>query len=187
LITGPVRSGKSTRAVRVARDLGCPVTHVLTARLDPNDAEMAGRVARHRVERGSEAAIELWQPGAPELPHIIAGAPASTTLLIDSLGTWIAGQLFDLETLVEHDAAHALATLETLAEPLLTTVAAARGNVVLVAEEAGWGLVPMTAQGRVFRDHLGRLTRRLGQVAERVELVVAGYAIDVRRCGVAVT
>jgi adenosylcobinamide kinase/adenosylcobinamide-phosphate guanylyltransferase len=66
-------------------------------------------------------------------------------------------------------------------------VAAARGNVVLVAEEAGWGLVPMTAQGRVFRDHLGRLTRRLGQVAERVELVVAGYAIDVRRCGVAVT
>src|ERR1035441_8553075 len=32
LITGPVRSGKSTRAASVARDLGGPVTHVLTTR-----------------------------------------------------------------------------------------------------------------------------------------------------------
>jgi adenosylcobinamide kinase/adenosylcobinamide-phosphate guanylyltransferase len=187
LITGPVRSGKSTRAIRVARDFGCPVTHVLTARLDPGDPEMADRVARHRAQRGSETTIELWQPGAPDLAAIIARAPASTTLLVDSLGTWIAGHLFDMETLVEDDAAQALARLETLGEPLLATVAAARANVVFVAEETGWGLVPITAQGRVFRDQLGRLTRRLGQIAERVELVVAGYAIDLRRCGAEVS
>jgi adenosylcobinamide kinase/adenosylcobinamide-phosphate guanylyltransferase len=187
LITGPVRSGKSLRAIRVARDFGPPVTHVLTARLDPGDAEMAARVARHRAERGSDAAIELWQPGTPDLPQIIAAAPPSTTLLVDSLGTWIAGQLFELEALVEVEPAQALARLEALADPLAATLAAARAHVVVVAEETGWGLVPTTAQGRLFRDHLGRLTRRLGQVAERVELVVAGYCIDLRRWGVAVS
>ena len=60
LITGPVRSGKSTRAVRLARNFGFPVTHVLTARLDPGDLEMAARVTRHRAERGTDATLELW-------------------------------------------------------------------------------------------------------------------------------
>ena len=173
--------------MRLARDFGFPVTHVLTARLDPGDSEMAERVARHRAERGREAALELWQPQAPDLPQIIANAPAATTLLVDSLGTWIAGHLLEMEALVERDSPQALARLEALADPLFAALTAPRANVVLVAEETGWGLVPTTAQGRLFRDHLGRLTRRLGQRAERVELVVAGYAVDLRRWGVGVS
>jgi adenosylcobinamide kinase/adenosylcobinamide-phosphate guanylyltransferase len=187
LITGPVRSGKSTRAVGVAREFGVPVTHVLTARVDPADGEMADRIARHRSERGSDPAIELWRPGSPDLPAVVAAAAPQTTLLVDSIGTWLAGHLLDLETLVERDWAQALARLEALADPLPAELSAARANVVLVVEETGWGLVPLTAQGRLFRDYLGRLTRRIGQVAQRVELVVAGYALDLRRCGIPVS
>jgi adenosylcobinamide kinase/adenosylcobinamide-phosphate guanylyltransferase len=186
LITGPVRSGKSTRAACVARELAAPLTHVLTARVDPGDGEMAERIARHRLERGSDPAIELWQPGGLDLPAIVAAAAPQTTLLVDSLGTWLAGHLLDLETLVERDWAQALARLEALTEPLPAELSAARANVVLVAEETGWGLVPLTAQGRLFRDSLGRLTRRVGHVAQRVELVVAGYALDLRSCGIPV-
>jgi adenosylcobinamide kinase/adenosylcobinamide-phosphate guanylyltransferase len=186
LITGPVRSGKSTRAARVARDLACPVTHVLTARIDPGDREMSDRIARHRIERGSDPAIELWNAGVPDLADIVAAAPPASTLLVDSIGTWLAGHLFDLEVLAEHDAAAASDRLEAIAEPLLTQLAGARAHVVLVGEETGWGLVPPTAQGRIFRDALGRVSRRIARVADRCELVVAGYAIDLRRTGVPV-
>jgi adenosylcobinamide kinase/adenosylcobinamide-phosphate guanylyltransferase len=183
LITGPVRSGKSTRAVRVARDLACPVTHVVTARIDPTDVEMADRIARHRSERGAEPVIDVWQPNTPGLADIIALAPAHTTLLVDSIGSWVAGQLLDLETLAARDALATLARLEALAAPLLECLTSVQANVVLIAEETGWGLVPTTAQGRVFRDHVGRLTRRIGALAGRVELVVAGYALDLRSWG----
>jgi adenosyl cobinamide kinase/adenosyl cobinamide phosphate guanylyltransferase len=39
----------------------------------------------------------------------------------------------------------------------------------------------------VFRDGLGRLTQRLASRADRVELVVAGYAVDLRRIGTPVS
>jgi adenosylcobinamide kinase/adenosylcobinamide-phosphate guanylyltransferase len=81
----------------------------------------------------------------------------------------------------------ALEQLERHAEPFLAGLTAARANVVLVAEETGWGVVPPSAQGRLFRDHLGRLAQRIGRIAERVELVVAGYALDLRSCGVPVS
>jgi adenosylcobinamide kinase/adenosylcobinamide-phosphate guanylyltransferase len=186
LVTGPVRSGKSTRALRLARDFGRPVTHVVTARVDPSDVEMADRIARHRRERGAEPTIELWRSGGEDLAAIVAGAAAHTTLLIDSLGTWLAGYLLDMEAVAERDPAGALAQLETVGEPLLLALATARADIVLVTEETGWGLVPITAQGRIFRDGLGRLAQRIGKLAARVELVVAGYAIDLRRYGVSV-
>ncbi len=184
LITGPVRSGKSARALHVARRLGAPVTYVATARIDPADEEMADRIARHRVQRGALPAIELWHSGAATLPHIVTAAPTGTTLLVDSLGTWAAAHLLDSEALVERDAVAALSLLDTHIEPFVEALAATRAHVVLVGEETGWGLVPPSAQGRIFRDHLGRLMQRVAVCADRVELVVAGYAIDLKAAGV---
>jgi adenosylcobinamide kinase/adenosylcobinamide-phosphate guanylyltransferase len=147
---------------------------------------MAGRIARHRAERGAEAAIELWSPGTPPLAQLIRAESAGRTLLVDSLGTWVAGRLLDEEEQAEHDPHAVSLDLERFTDPLAGALRAARCNVVLVAEETGWGIVPVSAQGRLFRDHLGRLTQTIGRIAERVELVVAGYAIDLRRAGIPV-
>jgi adenosylcobinamide kinase/adenosylcobinamide-phosphate guanylyltransferase len=186
LITGPVRSGKSTRALGIARAFACPVTHVVTARADPADDEMVDRIARHRIERGADPVIDVWAPQTRSLADIVAAAAPGTTLLVDSIGTWVAGHLLDLESLAERDAPATLARLEAFAQPFLDRLPTVRANVVCVAEETGWGLVPVSAQGRIFRDHLGRLTRRIAHVAQRVELVVAGYALDLRGCGIKV-
>ncbi|GAC1404944.1 MAG: bifunctional adenosylcobinamide kinase/adenosylcobinamide-phosphate guanylyltransferase [Candidatus Velthaea sp.] len=187
LITGPVRSGKSDYALRVAREFGNPITYVATARLDLGDAEMADRIARHRADRGPEiGVVELWSPGTPDLPALVAAARAGTTLLVDSLGTWIAGHLLDFEELAESDAPAALKKLEARTAALLPRLAGAQADIAIVSEETGWGLVPPTPLGRIFRDHLGRTSARIGRRAGRVHLVVAGYALDLRAAGVPV-
>ncbi len=184
IVTGPVRSGKSARAAHLAAALGRPVTYVATARVDPTDAEMTERVARHRADRGALQLIELWQPGVPDLPTLIASAAPDTTLLIDSLGTWVAGHLLELEALAGRDAGAARAQLEARTEGLVAPAVATAANLVLVSEETGWGLVPPSALGRIFRDHLGRLVQRVALHADRVELVIAGFALDLRALGV---
>jgi adenosylcobinamide kinase/adenosylcobinamide-phosphate guanylyltransferase len=184
LITGPVRSGKSAYAERLASSYGLAVTYVATARVDPTDAEMTDRVARHRADRPAAwSTYEVWGAGATGLADVVRDAPPDRVLLIDSLGTWLAGHLLDLEALAETDAPAALRSLETTTAGLGPALRASRGTIVLVAEETGWGLVPPSALGRIFRDHLGRLTRTFAQTADRVELVVAGYAIDLRAVG----
>jgi adenosylcobinamide kinase/adenosylcobinamide-phosphate guanylyltransferase len=49
----------------------------------------------------------------------------------------------------------------------------------VVSEQVGWGVVPSTAIGGLFRDRLGALEQRLVTVASAVWLVVAGRAINV--------
>jgi adenosylcobinamide kinase/adenosylcobinamide-phosphate guanylyltransferase len=92
--------------------------------------------------------------------------------LIDSLGTWLAN-------LLDQDDATWHATVATLVDSLRHTPA----TVILVSEETGWGVVPAYPIGRLFRDRLGSLTRQVGAVAGAVYLVVAGYAVDVKRLG----
>jgi adenosylcobinamide kinase/adenosylcobinamide-phosphate guanylyltransferase len=183
LVTGPVRAGKSARAAQIARGFGRPVTHIATARVDPTDIEMTERVARHRIDRAGAALVELWQPGGPDLPELIASASADATLLVDSLGTWLAGHILGLEATAEREPLVVATTLERASARLLSGLEATPADVVLVSEETGWGIVPINASARLFRDELGRLARHVGRRAERVELVVAGYAIDLRVTG----
>ena len=47
-----------------------------------------------------------------------------------------------------------------------------------VIEETGWGVVPPTAIGGLFRDRLGALAQRLDRQATRSWLVLQGRAVD---------
>jgi adenosylcobinamide kinase/adenosylcobinamide-phosphate guanylyltransferase len=46
--------------------------------------------------------------------------------------------------------------------------------------------VPVAAAARLFRDAMGRMVQRLAKHADRVYLVVAGYALDLREAGVTI-
>ena len=89
-LTGPVRSGKSRRAVEIATRFGDSVAFVATYKPDSSDDEMAARIERHRAERP-----RVWR--TLEAPEDIAVAlqgldPAPSCVLIDSLVTWLAGK-----------------------------------------------------------------------------------------------
>jgi adenosylcobinamide kinase / adenosylcobinamide-phosphate guanylyltransferase len=170
LVTGPARSGKSEWAETLASQSQKSVVYVATAQTDPTDAEWQARIALHQSRRPQN-----WQTlQVPiDLAATIATAPAHTCLLIDSLGTWLANLLEQDETI----------WAETL-EQLLSHLEQATCDVILVAEETGWGVVPAYPMGRLFRDRLGTLTRRVGAIAQPVYLVTGGFALDLSQLGI---
>lgn len=170
LVTGPARSGKSEWAESLAMQAGLPVLYVATAQADPADVEWQARIEGHR-QRRSQSWATLEVPA--ELPAAIAAAPVATCLLVDSLGTWVAN-LLELDT----------AGWERTQQELLASLQGTRARLVIfVAEETGWGVVPAYPAGRLFRDRLGLLVRRLGAIANPVYLVAGGHALNLSALG----
>jgi len=183
LVTGPVRSGKSTFALALARESGREPVYVATAEIDPHDAEMTERVARHRAERGAMCTIETSDRVGSRLEDVLAAATEGQVAIVDSLGSWLGSRLVAHAAVLGEDAIAVGIALDRDAAALLAALALVRADVVIVTEETGWGVVPPYALGRAFRDHLGRLTAALASRAGVAYLVVAGYAIDLRSVG----
>jgi adenosylcobinamide kinase/adenosylcobinamide-phosphate guanylyltransferase len=182
LILGPVRSGKSARAQALAEASGKRVIYAATAAYDPEDAEMRERIERHRRDRPA-GWTTVETAGTASLATVLRDAPADACVLVDALGTWISAQLMAWPRFEAADVPEASAALDAQGLALTETIAAMRADAIVVSEETGWGVVPATPLGRVFRDVLGRLAQRIAARADRVELVVAGYALDVRALG----
>jgi adenosylcobinamide kinase/adenosylcobinamide-phosphate guanylyltransferase len=106
------------------------------------------------------------------LVETIKTAPLGSCLLIDSLGTWVAN-------LLEQDDI----TWEGTVQNLLLSLEQVGGEVILVAEETGWGVVPAYQIGRTFRDRQGSLVRRLGAIGDPVYLVTGGHVLNLSTLG----
>lgn len=159
LVLGGARSGKSAVAERLAGAGGAPVTYVATGRAG-DDADMAARIEAHRRRRPPEwATVE----SGLDLPDVLRRTRG--TVLVDALGTWIAGT----PDLVVPVAALCLALGER------------QGSTILVSDEVGLGVHPSTEIGRRFRDVLGECNHAVADVSDEVLLVVAGRVLPLER------
>ena len=66
---------------------------------------------------------------------------------------------------------------------LARAFAAYDGDVVAVTNEVGMGVVPSYPLGRAFRDALGRANAALASRAERMYMLVAAQAIEIKALG----
>jgi adenosylcobinamide kinase/adenosylcobinamide-phosphate guanylyltransferase len=169
LVAGPARSGKSEWAEYLATETGNSVIYVATAHVDPNDTEWQARIEQHQRRRP-----ESWETlSVPnDLAATIAASSQDGCLLIDSLGTWVANFL-------DRDDEE----WEKISQDLLQAIKQAVSDVILVAEETGWGVVPAYSLGRKFRDRLGTLVRLLGAIANPVYLVTCGHILNLSVLG----
>ncbi|MGQ9837502.1 MAG: bifunctional adenosylcobinamide kinase/adenosylcobinamide-phosphate guanylyltransferase [Cyanobacteriota bacterium] len=172
LICGPVRSGKSRLAEKLAAASGLSVIYLATGpKPDPlEDPEWAERVQQHQQRRPSS-----WQTWEIGLDLSLQDLPQPSCVLVDSLGGWVAQGLNASSSEWDPWVQSFLASLENFA-----------GRVIVVAEEVGWGVVPSYPMGRLFRDRLGELTQKVGVVADQVFLVTAGFALEISRLGIPV-
>lgn len=172
LVTGPARSGKSEWAENLAIQSGKSVIYVATARENPDDQEWQERIEKHKQRRPS-GWVTISEP--VKMTTILNKSQPNTLMLIDSLGTWVANLLEDDDLEWE----------QTLVD-FLEVVPLAEADLVFVAEETGWGVVPAYPLGRKFRDRLGNLVRRLSAVCETVYLVTGGYVLNLSVLGIPV-
>lgn len=170
LVTGPARSGKSEWAENLAMQSSKPVIYVATASENPNDAEWQKRIQQHQERRPQDWGTLLVPM---ELSATLADAKPNTCLLVDSLGTWVANLLEQNED-----------TWNKIQVEFLETVQLVAADMIFVAEETGWGVVPAYPLGREFRDRLGTLVRQLGTLCDSVYLVTGGHVLNLSVLGI---
>lgn len=205
LITGGARSGKSSEAeLRLAGESS--VTYLAAgpwaAAAGPQgqpgaawtgpdgepDREWAERVARHQARRPP-----FWRT-VESLDIAAVLSEATGAVLIDGIGTWLAGIMEQTGLWAgllsageppeqatgpgqAHRPGQARGPEQAVAERIGELIAAwrqTRALVVAVTDQVGSGLVPAYPAGRIFRDQLGWLNQRLAAESELNLLVVAG-------------
>lgn len=172
LVTGGVRSGKSTHAESLlAAEPG--VTYVAPGP-SWDDADWQVRIAAHRARRPA-----TWSTvETAEVAAAVAAAPGA--VIVDCLGTWLTRVLDDAGSEGsgwELPAAALTGLVRPRVQALAAAVAAAVGPVVLVTNEVGLGVVPAHRSGRVFRDLLGEVNQTAARACDEVHLVVAGRVL----------
>ena len=184
LVTGPVRSGKSRYVTEIAQRSSRQVRYVATAMRDGSDGEWESRLRRHVHERPSTwDSIESASLGHDALLALFRGGLEEQCIVVDALGTWLAARIATHIDALERDFAAFEAQMDREAAELAQAMLESPAQVVVVAEEVGWDIVPVAASARLFRDVLGRMKQHLAARADAVFLVVCGFALDLRALG----
>lgn len=192
LVIGGARSGKSTFAERLAARSGRSVAYIATA--TASDDDMRDRIARHQAARPS-----TWLTIEEPL-HLAEAVQRATSLadvvLLDCITVWLSNWLLAQEELLPVSSTpssvyseKAMQEIEALLRAVATLDASASASnrasnfkrLVVVTNEVGLGIVPAYTLGRVYRDVLGLVNKRLAEEAARVYLMVAGLAVDIKR------
>ena len=168
LVTGGVRSGKSRYAVDRARTWGERVLYVATCQ--PADDEMWERVRRHQAERPTS-----WttiESGPEIMPTIQTHGPKTDGILLDCLTLFVSSLL--VAGAGEHEVVQGV-------DELCTTLRQVPRPSAIVTNEVGWGVVPETPLGRLFRDAAGRANQVAASHAHEVVLLVCGVPMVVKQ------
>ncbi len=165
LVLGGARAGKSAYAQRLA-ERGARVLFVATA--EAGDEDMAARIRRHQAGRPAE-----WD--TLEEPLDLVGAlrpvvPDYDTVLLDCLTLWVSNLM------------HADGAPDVLGEVgrLLDLLREQEASAIVVSNEVGLGVVPMTQLGREYGDQLGRANQMVASAADDVWFVAAGLPLHLK-------
>jgi len=151
LVGGGSRSGKSRKALEIARRYGPRRGFLATAQAF--DEEMAERIRLHQVERGDEFSTVEEPMDLGAAVRRVEGE--LDVLVVDCLTLWLTNVMLSG------------AEVDMLA--MLDEMAASALPCVLVTNEVGCGIVPENKLAREFRDRAGRLNQ------EAMERAVEGY------------
>ncbi|HSF34312.1 MAG TPA: bifunctional adenosylcobinamide kinase/adenosylcobinamide-phosphate guanylyltransferase [Candidatus Tectomicrobia bacterium] len=167
LVTGGTRSGKSRYAVERASTWGAHVLYVATCQ--PADHEMRQRIRRHQAERPT-----TWmtlEPGPDILQAVREQRRRADGILLDCLTLYVSGLLMAGSS--ELDVAQQV-------DALCVALGEGHRPAAIVTNEVGWGVVPETPLGRLFRDAAGRANQVAAHYAQEVVLLVSGIPVVIK-------
>ena len=172
LITGGVKSGKSSYAVRLANDLAgdTPVRFIATAHRGIGDESLDRRIDRHIEERPSH--WTLFEPPT-EIVESVTKPGDEVATVLDCVTLWIG----DLMTAPDYDQATGT-SYEVIR--LIKSLQSSERSTLVITNEVGSGIAPPTVIGNDYADELGTANRLIANAADQVTLLVAGQALRIK-------
>ena len=164
LITGGQRSGKSSKAERLALSLTERPVYMATARVW--DEEFRQRVLRHQKRRGPQ-----WTNIEEERQlsrHDVAGR----VVVVDCVTLWLTNYFFETSD-VEKTLAAAKAEFDRFTSQPAATF-------IFVTNEIGSGGTSDNALQRQFTDIEGWMNQYIARHADEVILMVSGIAVKIK-------
>ncbi|MCL2917383.1 bifunctional adenosylcobinamide kinase/adenosylcobinamide-phosphate guanylyltransferase [Shewanella litorisediminis] len=168
LVLGGARSGKSRFAENELARVSPRGIYLATA--TAGDDEMAARIARHQQDRlNAPCQWQLIEAPLDLAAHLRALSGEARPVLVDCLTLWLTNRL--------------MAEPQKMAEArqeLLNAIGDFHGQLWLVSNEVGSGIVPLGVLSRQFVDEAGWLNQAIAALADRVTLVVAGLPLALK-------
>jgi adenosylcobinamide kinase/adenosylcobinamide-phosphate guanylyltransferase len=171
LVTGGLRSGKSTYALNRASELGPPPWLYVAPHIEGDD-ELKARLAKHRRDQNA-----TWKfVEAPE--HLVSVLEPATldgcgSLILDRFTVWLSSRLAKSDASADRDL---LGEVEELADRLYRSTTPA----VVVTTEVGLGFLPANVPDRRLIDVVGMANQILSDRATAAALLVSGIALRLR-------
>jgi len=167
-IIGGCRSGKSTYALQTAEKVPAQ-RKIYIATCVPQDDEMKQRVAMHQTAR-SKSWTTVEEP--LRLPEaIVQNSRRADVIVIDCLTLWVNNLLMETDDEKQIE--------ETISQ-LIDTLDKATGQIVIVSNEVGAGIVPENRLARQYRDIMGLANQAVAKTADKVIWMVAGIPVTVK-------
>lgn len=168
LILGGARSGKSTLAERLATESSEEVVYIATAAPAQNDVEMEQRIRAHRDRRPDSWQLIEEPLNLAETLSVNCGT--GRFLIVDCLTLWLSNILLLDEG----------RQFKPQTTALLSVLPELQGNLILVSNEVGLGIVPLGEISRRFQDESGWLHQQVAKLCDRVILTVAGLPLTLK-------
>tara|TARA_B100001250_G_scaffold156133_1_gene134189 strand:- start:13 stop:570 length:558 start_codon:yes stop_codon:yes gene_type:complete len=167
-ITGPTRSGKSQLAEFLIKSQD-PVTYIATSKPRPKDPDWQKRIDLHRMRRPDSWSL-IEHP--KDICNVIESIRGKSSILIDSIGGLVEDHLIDNDD-----------QWNNYQKKLIKCFTEDNLCIVVVSEEVGWGIVPATPIGHLFRERQSNLTSLISRYSKKRWLVLNGTAIDLDKIG----
>tara|TARA_B100001250_G_C19729050_1_gene757521 strand:- start:167 stop:724 length:558 start_codon:yes stop_codon:yes gene_type:complete len=167
-ISGPTKSGKSQLAEFLIKDQQS-ITYIATSKPRLNDSEWLRKINIHKKRRpDSWKLIENPQ----DIFTAIESKNNDQSFLLDSLGG-----------LVEQHLKDNLEDWESFQYNFINLLKKNDYGIIVVTEEIGWGIVPATPIGHLFRERHSALSLLISHNATKKWLAINGMAIDLDKIG----
>jgi adenosylcobinamide kinase / adenosylcobinamide-phosphate guanylyltransferase len=167
LITGGVRSGKSSCAQYLAKSFKREVIYIATAEaLDPG---MKERIRQHKKSR-DKSWVTIEEP-LDVLGAVKKLSAGKRVILLDCLTLFISNLI--LKGLSDK-------AIYTEVKSILKALKPKSDAAIIVTNEVGSGIVPDSELGIRFRDLQGRVNQIVSGEADSVYLLVSGIPVKIK-------
>ncbi|MDM7321528.1 bifunctional adenosylcobinamide kinase/adenosylcobinamide-phosphate guanylyltransferase [Fervidobacterium pennivorans subsp. shakshaketiis] len=163
LITGGMKSGKSTFALNMALKY---TKRAFLATGVPFDEEMRLRIEKHKAERK-----ELFDTFEE---------PVNVTEVLKNIDNNYDVILFECLTTYLGNLYYYQLDVQERIDRLVDVLSNMSSDVIVVTNEVGWGIIPENPIARQYAEILGKTNTRLAKLAKEVYLVVSGIGVRIK-------